>query len=284
MKMNLDQWLTQVYSEDTLTKEASGIEAMFDRMDPSVLLDVACGRTTLEKEAAPIKGYKEDQKKSSGVEKTSAAKLAFMDNIARQIARTHAEVIKEAQCAKEPMIKEDEFTSPEAQAKAKVMQQSMQMAKGAPAPLRQKAVSAAGRSLSKSAAENSEQEVNPKSWLAGQKGIYRATRPTDAKGIEKHLVDPNLIGSMTIKRTTHGLAGAGIGAGGGAAIGAGIGGKRGAVIGTLIGGALGAKIGDTHGILKANKDYLAKKGITPTMLGLGRGRFTREAAEKYLKD
>ena len=47
-----------------------------------------------------------------------------------------------------PMTKEDEFTSPEAQEKAKVMQQSMQMAKGAAPPVRKKAVAAAGKAIS----------------------------------------------------------------------------------------------------------------------------------------
>jgi hypothetical protein len=38
------------------------------------------------------------------------------------------------------------------------------------------------------------------------------------------------------------------------------------------------------GAHKANKEWLKERGIKMTGLGLGRGRFTEEAAKKYLKD
>ena len=247
--MYLDQWLRQVYEEDIFTKEASNLEALFDQMNPSDLLDIACGRTTIEKvaakmtlerrEALPAKSFavpetkakkigvageikgeakgkypipdikhaknalarvsqhgtpgerqavrskvyskfpglkegfeerhgesptaKENVKKveQGGIGKTSAVKLAFVDRMARELARTHYQVkiAQEEEAAKaeggkseekkEGMTKEDEFTTPEAQAKARVMQKSMQMAKGAPAPVRKGMVQVAAKEMKK---------------------------------------------------------------------------------------------------------------------------------------
>jgi hypothetical protein len=76
-----------------------------------------------------------------------------------------------------------------------------------------------------------------------------------------------------------------------------IGGAGGAGLGALIGllarePALGAEIGGAAGILggmgagayKTDKKWLEHKGIQPTLLGMGKGRFTPEAAEKYLSE
>lgn len=234
--MHLDTWLRQVYEEDVLTKEASNLEALFDQMSHSDLLDVACGRTTIEKVAAtmtmkrreslPAKSFavpeskakkigvageikgeakgkypipdakharnalarvaqkgtpaekalveKKVRSKFPGIGKTASAKLAFVDTVARELARTHYQVklAQEEEAAKAEekkcpecdgkgcekcrqektagcMTKQDEFTTPEAQAKAKVMQKSMQMAKGAPTPVRKGMVQMAAKEMKK---------------------------------------------------------------------------------------------------------------------------------------
>jgi hypothetical protein len=232
--MHLDQWLKQVYDDEALTKEGMGLEVLFNNMSLSDLLDVACGRTSIEKAAAkmtlerreglPSKAFavpagkakkigvageikgeakgkypipdlkhaknalarvsqhgtpaereavrkkvyakypqlresfaqrhggespteKEHVKKveQGAIGKTSAAKLAFMDKVARQIARQHAEVAKQATC--KPMVKHDAFTSPEAQAKAKVLSRAMKASKGAPAQVRKGAIRAVSKKL-----------------------------------------------------------------------------------------------------------------------------------------
>lgn len=249
--MHLDQWLKQVYDEETLTKEGSGLEVLFDQMDPEHVLEIACGRTTIEKVAegkpAPVASPgPRPQPKPQGIKKTASAKdvanvttkdkLSFMDKVARQVARQHHEVAQELEkeAFMEPAIgagigagighatgygagrgagvgalsglgaglggglgaapgvitgnrglallgeglgalaggyggyrggramldtakekkekskgktKEDEFTSPEAQQKAKVMQKSMKMAKGAAPPVRKKLVSQAANAI-----------------------------------------------------------------------------------------------------------------------------------------
>lgn len=168
--MQLDQWLKQVYEDETLVKEGQDLETMFGDMDPSDLLDIACGRTTIEKVGsnlrkavmrvdavrkanpelqARLKKTRADIKKNPknymlGSEKTSSARLVFMDKVARQIARQHAEVAKEAAGC---MTKQDEFTSPLAQQKAKAMQTTMKAAKGAPSSVRKKAISNLGKQL-----------------------------------------------------------------------------------------------------------------------------------------
>lgn len=177
--MHLDQWLKQVHDEE-ISKEASGLEATFDQMDPSTLLDIACGRTTIEKAAsakgflskhkdkitgalaaAPLsattgylagtaKGFKEG--KEADKNKAASAKLAFMDKVAREIARQHYEVAKAASGYKQEkkdsgMIKKDEFTSPEAQQKAKLMQRSMKVSKGAPPAVRKQVIKQVGKKI-----------------------------------------------------------------------------------------------------------------------------------------
>lgn len=200
--MHLDKWLKQVYEDDVLNKEASGLEVLFDRMSPNDLLDIACGRTTIEKvaakmtmerrEALPAKSFavpetkakkigvageikgeakgkypipdakharnalarvsqkgtpaerqavrskvyskfpglkegfqqshggesptsKENIKKveQGGIGKTSAAKLRFMDKVARELARTHYQV----KLAQEEEVKKDEKKCPECEGK-----------------------------------------------------------------------------------------------------------------------------------------------------------------------
>jgi hypothetical protein len=165
--MHLDQWLKQVYDEEALTKEGFGLEVLFDKMGMSDLLDIACGRTTIEKVAEnkpapiPAQELRSPQpepvtQKTASVEKiglASKAKLAFMDKVARQIARQHAEVAKEAACGG-GMVKSDEFTSPEAQQKAKALQSAMKATKGAPLKVRKGAVRVTAKQLQKVGAES----------------------------------------------------------------------------------------------------------------------------------
>jgi|GEM_PF-1707969 len=233
--MQLDQWLKQVYDEEVLIKEASGLEILFDRMDPAALLEVACNRVSLEKAAAdlsqakreklPAKSFavpeskakkigvageiqgeskgkypipdekharnalarvsqhgtpaereavrkkvyakypqlregfeerhgesptsKENVKKveQGGIGKTSQAKLIFMDKVAREIARQHAEVAKGYNEGKKGLVKQDAFTTPEAQQKAKVMRTAMKATKGAPPKVRKAAVKQVGKKI-----------------------------------------------------------------------------------------------------------------------------------------
>lgn len=278
--MHLDQWLRQIYDTEMLTKEASGLEILFDQMAPADLLDVACGRTTIEKvakskdafTASAPKGEKRagmarpeqprarDLVSGRGPQARATrdslrnelrtgcpvnqdpTKLAFVDKVAREIAQQHYSVklaqddwytrnvqarqaIKESPALqsgvgaalgglaghqlgrtygrglvgglagaglgagagllsahlsrknrlalarmgeeREGMVKKDEFTSPEAQQKAKVMQKSMQMVKGAPAPERKKAIARAGEALTKA----SSVKIAVGDTAAGQKAL-----------------------------------------------------------------------------------------------------------------
>jgi hypothetical protein len=133
--------------------------------------------------------------------------------------------------------------------------------------------------------EESQYTVQP-GWWEGQKGQYRARlRPGSVL-----LADPTLIGEHANKSLTHGLAGAGIGGGlGGAAggiIAALAGGRhyvpKASLVSALLGAGLGSAVGSSVGHYKADKDFLASKGIKMRGLGLGTPDFTPEASEKYL--
>lgn len=191
------------------------------------------------------------------------------------------EAVKAKVHAKFPGIGEGEEKDSAAMCKAAAVQRGIKLASQLPVELFPAVISATARGLNKLA---SEKHVTPESWWAGQKGISRSMRAPGSTGIGKALADPQLVGNRVLHGLKHGLVGAGIGAGGGAAIGAGVGGKKKALLGALLGMGIGGLSGQTHGMYKADKEWLAKKGITPTMLGLGRGKFTPEAAKKYLKD
>ena len=167
--------------------------------------------------------------------------------------------------------------------KAKIAMRAFSVARSAPANVKLAAASLAGKQLAKLAEETPpvEYSVRPESWWAGQKGITRAgRRPGSAI-----FADNELIGERTVQGVKNGLMGIGLGVLSGAAVGALIDGKPGAGVGALLGGALGGAVGQASGQARADKAYFAKKGIETTgFLGAGRGRFTPEAAEKYLKD
>jgi len=102
--VHLDQWLKEAYDEEALIKEGQDLEATFDQMDPADLLEIACGQATV-KVAAPqppqpqpvmvTKTAAAQPKPVKDMGKTSSAKFKFMDKIARQVARQHAEVAQE---------------------------------------------------------------------------------------------------------------------------------------------------------------------------------------------
>jgi hypothetical protein len=160
----LDQWLKQVYDEEVLVKEGQDLEAAFEQMDPADLLDVACGNTTIEKVAGqtpmlrqkPVTAPQPEPVKQASaapqperIGATTKVKLAFMDTVARQIARQHHDVgqVKQAQLEGEEMEKEDAFTTPEAQGKAKMMTGAMKAARGASAPERKRMIARVGKKL-----------------------------------------------------------------------------------------------------------------------------------------
>lgn len=116
-----------------------------------------------------------------------------------------------------------------------------------------------------------EYSVDP-GYLDAQQGMQRAIRAGD-KGLNQFLVNSELIGD----RLKSGLGGAAVGGLGGAGIGGLLGGSGGAALGGLI----GAGVGSAAGEMKAQVDYLRRKGIDPKMLGLAGARFTPEAAERY---
>ena len=192
--MQLDQWLKEVYEEEVLVKEGQDLEAMFDQMDSGDLLDIACGRTTVEKVAVQkpvlqqppqpivkLASPAQHPAPKREMEKASAAKLQFMDKLARQLAHQHIEVRKTAGlqrpeqptarevvkgrgpkvraaraalreklregCPVDEKVKEDEFTSPEAQAKAKVLQRAMKATKNAPSSVRKGAIKQVSKQL-----------------------------------------------------------------------------------------------------------------------------------------
>jgi hypothetical protein len=173
------------------------------------------------------------------------------------------------------MEKEEDFTTPEAQAKAKVLSRAMKSTRGAPTNVRKAAVSVAAKQMRKVGAKS----VRPETWMEGQKGQARALR----KPGSKILADPELI-KKRLKGQLKGLAiGAPLGAGAGALLGRLLSGKRGATaLGAIIGGGASGLAGQLIGQGRADKKWLAERGIKTTKAGLGRGEFSAEAAKKYL--
>jgi hypothetical protein len=86
--------------------------------------------------ASPISKENIKKVEQGGISKSAADKMTFVEQVARQLARTHHEVVKQATC----MTKEDEFTTPEAKAKAQVMSRALKATKGAPTNIRRSAV------------------------------------------------------------------------------------------------------------------------------------------------
>lgn len=135
-----------------------------------------------------------------------------------------------------------------------------------------------------------EYSVVPGSWMAGQRAAARLGSGRTAQEGAGLLADPELIG----ERTRGALKGMAVGGGIGLGAGALAGGaahflSRGRIplstglgVGALGGGALGALTGDIAGMSAADKAFYAKRGLKQTWGGLGRGRLTPEAAEKYL--
>lgn len=79
--------------------------------------------------------------------KEAMAKLAFVDGVARQIAHLHMEKQAHVKKANMEMEKQDEFTSPKAQAKAQVMSRALKSTKGAPPNVRKAAVKVTAKQL-----------------------------------------------------------------------------------------------------------------------------------------
>lgn len=126
----------------------------------------------------------------------------------------------------------------------------------------------------------SEDERPEAGYWAKSMAATRASRRSHS-GIGKTLASDELIGARTMHGVKHGLIGAGIGGGIGAAAGAVVARKAHvAGLGALIGASAGSGIGQIHGIDKADREYLGKRGIKQDFLG--RTTLTPEAAGKYL--
>lgn len=176
-----------------------------------------------------------------------------------------------------------------AEKKAELVLTAMRATRDAPAHIKTAAARYVGekmRGIEKKAGP--EHVVEPESWWQGQQGMGRAMRAGDS-GLNKYLADSELVGDRLKRGLVQGLVGTGIGAGvgglGGAAVGHLVSRRpgAGALIGALTGAAVGGGIGDMRGQMHADRDYLAKRGIQTTgFLNLGRGKYTPEAANKYL--
>lgn len=97
------------------------------------------GAPRLTEEAA--KRYLKENEPRAVVKKT--ASMQFADELARNLAHAHSEIAKTSG----EKIKTDEFTSPEAKQKAKVMSGALKTTKGAPPEVRKAAVRMAGKRL-----------------------------------------------------------------------------------------------------------------------------------------
>lgn len=145
-----------------------------------------------------------------------------------------------------------------------------------------KLAAVAGKRLSKIAEEASRYSVTPDSWGAGQRGLMRAS----ARPGSTFLADPELVKARSTQGALGGLLGLGTGAVSGATLGAIIGGTgRSMKTNALRVGVGGSLLGVLLGMDNADTDFYAKRGVqTSGLLNMGRGRFTPEAAEKYLRD
>ncbi|CAB4131617.1 hypothetical protein UFOVP276_45 [uncultured Caudovirales phage] len=122
-----------------------------------------------------------------------------------------------------------------------------------------------------------EYSVIPKTRKGGQEGQLKALMEGLSEG-----QDPALSDKKTL--LLNGLGGAALGGGSGALIGALLAKGNGAAMGGGIGAGLGGAIGVARGADKVSKEDMLRKGIDTTHWGFGRGRFTPEAAGKYLQD
>jgi len=122
--------------------------------------------------------------------------------------------------------------------------------------------------------------VTPKSWAEGTEGMSRASQLTDT-GHGQFLMNEELAADRSRQGLKGALVGGGIGGIGGGFIGRATGSTP---MGIAMGALLGANIGSGIKREKANTDFLKARGIKQTgFLGMGRGAYTPEAAEKYLK-
>lgn len=127
--------------------------------------------------------------------------------------------------------------------------------------------------------------INP-GWLQAQKGMRRASLAPGSR----FFAHPDLVQSQALESLKGMAIGGGIGAGVGTVGGAlasllsrgRIGLGTGAGVGAGIGGLGGLGIGDIMGSAKADKAFLAKRGVIPHWGGLRGATFTPEAASKYL--
>lgn len=140
--MKLDQWLTSIYQDEQEKTAAADLDTLMESLPIEEVMKLAGIDQKETAQDPPKQGNDPDLQK-----------LTFFDKIARQLAHTHSEVVKEAKCKSSEygMEKEDAFTTPEAKAKAKVMSRAMKMSKGAPAKVRKAAVQMTGKEVSKTA-------------------------------------------------------------------------------------------------------------------------------------
>lgn len=150
-----------------------------------------------------------------GIGKESSAKLSWADRWGRALAQMEKEACSSQPGKMADFEKEDEFTSPEAQQKAKVVQHAMKATKGAPPHIRKAAVKVTAEKLKQAA--------------AGEPSWYDRQLQAQQSAAE----------STPLQAATGGL---GLGAVG-AMIGHHHGGGAGALAGGLLGGAGGVGLG-----------------------------------------
>lgn len=214
---------------------------------------------------------------------TTKTAMAWADDMGRKLAAA----VKKAY-GPEPDPAEQQGSTVDAREKAKVAMMAYQTTRSAPEHIKTAAIKMAGIKI---AEKDEKYVVVPESWWRGQKGMARASRAGDT-GLKSLLAKDELVG----KRLKGQLGGLAVGAPAGAGVGA-LGGllaslvSKGAISrgqgaggGALIGAALGSLTGQGLGQMRADRQFLEAQGIRPTWGGLGRGRYTQEAAKKYLKD
>jgi len=127
-------------------------------------------------------------------------------------------------------------------------------------------------------------------YWATHMAASRSMRRGDT-GVRKAIATDDLIGSRMSQGLKYMAKGLGIGAGVGAGVGLAtniaskantIGKVKGTGLGAAIGGAVGLVIGDDVGMYKADKAYLADRGIGIRAMGFKRPSLTAGAKKKYL--
>jgi len=110
--MNLDQWLKEVYDEENVSKEASGLEAMLDQMSLGDLRDLSLGRTTLEKVAAKMTQTKREAlpSKSFAVPQSKAKKIGVAGEIKGEAKGKYP--IPDVKHARNALARVSQFGSP----------------------------------------------------------------------------------------------------------------------------------------------------------------------------